>query len=115
MAAANSVNLSTLFAQCRRAESDCISFMRAGGVIVPIHAGNPVETTSRILQLVRPRCFFYHSSLCQQVRLLRPLLPEVQRWICLDRPMDEDADIEMIVSGTHEFESTPSAVYRRLL
>jgi len=83
-----------------------IGIMRAGGVIVPIHAGNPVETTSRILQLVRPRCFFYHSSLCQQVRLLRPLLPEVQRWICLDRPMDEDADIEMIVSGTHEFEST---------
>lgn len=81
-----------------------IGIMRAGGVIVPVHAGNPVDTTFRVLLLVQPRCVFYHSSLHAQVQSLRQSLPPVEQWICLDRPMGDDCSFESVVAGEGEYE-----------
>jgi fatty-acyl-CoA synthase len=83
-----------------------IGIMRAGGVIVPVHAGNPVSTTERVLRMIRPRCAFYHSSLLPQVTQLRQALPDVLRWICLDATVDGDPSFDSIAAGTGDFVST---------
>src|SRR5688572_4473416 len=76
-----------------------LGVMRAGGVIVPVHAGNPLEVTKGFLQAVQPRCAFYHSSLARQVALLRRELPTIVQWICVDRALADDVSLDALCTG----------------
>lgn len=83
-----------------------VAVMRAGGVIVPIHASNPVQLTAKLLKIVEPRCLFYHSSLRLQVAVLRPQLQSVRLWICLDDGTIGDPDFTGLTTGDHVCKST---------
>ncbi len=65
-----------------------VGILRAGGVIVPLHAGNAVSTSVQFLEQVQPRCIFYHSSLADRVRRIRDAVPSIQHQICLDAEGD---------------------------
>jgi acyl-coenzyme A synthetase/AMP-(fatty) acid ligase len=65
-----------------------LGVMRAGAVIVPVHAGNPVGTTVACLRQVSPRLAFFHSSLRAQVEVLRERLPTIEQWVCLDAQLE---------------------------
>jgi acyl-coenzyme A synthetase/AMP-(fatty) acid ligase len=60
-----------------------LGIMRAGGVVVPIHARNAAETSTELLNQVRPRCVLYHPSVIDEVDTLRGQLGSVQEWIDL--------------------------------
>jgi fatty-acyl-CoA synthase len=60
-----------------------IAIMRAGGIIVPVHAGNPVDVTRQFLLNLRPRYGFYHTAVREQVELLQNTKLET-KWFCLD-------------------------------
>ena len=71
-----------------------VGIMRAGGVIVPLHASTDVETGLDFLQQVQPRCIFYHSSLANAVRQLTTGVPSLQRAVCLDGPAADASSLE---------------------
>ena len=61
-----------------------LGIMRAGGAIVPLHAESNIETAVDVLNQVRARCIFYHSSLSDQVRQLRQQVDSLQACVQLD-------------------------------
>jgi acyl-coenzyme A synthetase/AMP-(fatty) acid ligase len=65
-----------------------IGVMRAGGIIVPVHAGTPVGTVGRLLEQVHPRLGYFHSSVSERVETLRVTSGNDFSWICLDRGQD---------------------------
>jgi fatty-acyl-CoA synthase len=81
-----------------------IGIMRGGGVIAPLHVQNSTEVNLRLLQQIRPRCFFYHSSMSAQVEQLRGQATFVPRWIGLDAAVASDDTFDALTSG--------SAIYR---
>lgn len=68
-----------------------IGVMRAGGVVVPVHASNPVDVTLKFLRQVQSQCVFYHSSLSQQIERLRTEMPSITDWISLDELLDAES------------------------
>lgn len=73
-----------------------LSVMRAGGMIVPVHADNPVDVTQRFLVSIAPRIAFFHSSLRDRVAKLRAALPVAQNWMCLGRQLHEACRVTLI-------------------
>ena len=82
-----------------------VGIMRAGGVVVPVHAGTPIETTVRCLDRVRPRYALFHSSLAASVDVLRRQVPSVQRWVCLDAPAEEADSLAAIATGDAPYDA----------
>src|SRR3972149_4546611 len=82
-----------------------VGIMRAGGVVVPVHAGTPIETTVRGLDRVRPRYALFHSSLAASVDVLRRQVPSVQRWVCLDAPAEEADSLAAIATGDAPYDA----------
>jgi len=82
-----------------------IGIMRAGGVIVPVHAGNPLDTTVRFLEHVRPRVAFFHSSLHANVRALRERASTIKQWVCLDAALPGAIEFESIATGDRRYSS----------
>jgi acyl-CoA synthetase (AMP-forming)/AMP-acid ligase II len=68
-----------------------IGTMRAGGVIVPLHVANDVDSSVDFLSQVRPRCLFYHRRLARSVAQIRSAIPSIRRVVCLDGD-DGDSD-----------------------
>jgi acyl-CoA synthetase (AMP-forming)/AMP-acid ligase II len=70
-----------------------LGIMRAGGVIVPLHARNSVEVNVDVIGRTGPRCVFYHSSATPDVQTMKRLVPSVETWVCLDgRDGDQSLD-----------------------
>jgi fatty-acyl-CoA synthase len=76
-----------------------IAIMRAGGVIVPVHAGNPIEVTRFVFKTVNPSFVFFHSSVTQQVELLRSECSSTVNWICLDAPKATVSSLAALANG----------------
>ena len=74
-----------------------LGVMRAGGAIVPLHAGNDLATNTAVLAQLQPQCLFYHSSLIRQVERLREAFPSIERYICLDAPLSAAESLEAIL------------------
>src|SRR5206468_333259 len=75
-----------------------IGVMRAGGVIVPVHAASDLETAADFLNQVRARCVMYHSSLRRQLDRLRAEVPSIVRSVCLDGASENDVSFDRILS-----------------
>src|ERR1041385_4118106 len=61
-----------------------LGIMRAGGVIVPMHAQNAHDGNVRFLQAVAPCCVLYDRSLEPEAAALSHALPHILAWIDLE-------------------------------
>src|SRR5687767_14842467 len=73
-----------------------LGIMRAGGVIVPLHARNSVAVNADVIGRTEARCVFYHSSVAADVKALRGVSPSVESWVCLDNGGDDGPSLDRL-------------------
>lgn len=74
-----------------------LGIMRAGAVMVPIHARNTLDTNVDVLARIQPTCVLYHSSVAADVQAMKQQL-SVAAWVCLDRDLDGDPSLERFIA-----------------
>jgi acyl-CoA synthetase (AMP-forming)/AMP-acid ligase II len=76
-----------------------LGVMRAGGIVVPLHARNSLEVNVDVIGRAAPRCLFYHSSAAPDVRRMKGQVSSIAEWICLDAEMDGDPSLDRFADG----------------
>ena len=83
-----------------------LGVMRAGGVIVPLHAPNTAETSLRFLADTKPRCAFFDRSRAHEMRAMQQAIPSLQECICFEGAVDGYRSMEEVVSSGADYEPT---------
>jgi len=81
-----------------------LGVMRAGGVIVPLHAPSTAESSLPFLTHTQPRCAFYDRGRADEVRQMQRAVPSLRECICLDGRVDGDRSLDDVLSAHPEYE-----------
>jgi acyl-CoA synthetase (AMP-forming)/AMP-acid ligase II len=93
-----------------RAFSCVLGLSRTGATWVPINPRNGLEENHYILDAFDCNVLFYHSNYAELVHELRPRLPKIQLYVCLDQ---EDEGAPAFDDWAASFPPTPVDVISR--
>ena len=88
-----------------------IGIMRAGAIVMAMHALTGLERNVLYLRQIKPLCVFYHSTLSQAVDAMRSQLSHNTTWICLDRQHGDDKSLSEFISDTGPYTDHWGDVY----
>jgi acyl-CoA synthetase (AMP-forming)/AMP-acid ligase II len=71
-----------------------LGLMRAGGVWVPLNYRNALDANVQYLNYSGTSWLFYHSSFQEQVREIKPLVPSLRHFVCIDADCNSDLSLE---------------------
>ncbi|UYV38690.1 AMP-binding protein [Rhodobacteraceae bacterium D3-12] len=80
--------------------NDAIAFtcvfgiLKAGMSWVPLNAKNTADNNRYLCDAFDARIVFYHSSMSEMIKEIRPALPKVENFICLDRQIAGGPSLE---------------------
>jgi len=72
---------------------------RTGMTWIPMNPKNGEEDARYALDLFECDLLVFHSRFADMVRALRPALPRIVAWICLDRPVDDMPSLDQWLAG----------------
>lgn len=72
---------------------------RAGMTWIPMNPKNGEDDARYTLDLFECDLLVFHSRFADMVRALRPALPRIAAWICLDRPIDDMPSLDQWLDG----------------
>jgi len=67
-----------------------LAMWRANGKWIPVNTRNAIDANAGYINYVRCNWMFYHSSLVDEVTQLRRLCPTLNKFVCIDKPMDNE-------------------------
>ena len=67
-----------------------LAMWRANGKWIPVNTRNAIDANAGYINYVRCKWMFYHSSLVDEVTQLRRLCPTLNKFVCIDKPMDNE-------------------------
>jgi acyl-CoA synthetase (AMP-forming)/AMP-acid ligase II len=76
-----------------------LGLWRANMTWIPVNARNSAEDNHYVLDAFDCEVMFYHSEFARLIDQLRPSLPKVRHWICIDADSDETPSLEKWVEG----------------
>ncbi len=76
-----------------------LGLWRANMTWIPVNARNSAEDNHYILDAFDCEVMFYHSEFAQLIAQLRPSLPKIRHWICIDADGDDAPALENWVAG----------------
>lgn len=80
-----------------------LAMWRANGKWIPVNTRNAIDANAGYINYVRCNWMFYHSSLVDEVTQLRKLCPTLNKFVCIDKAMDNewggDLSLEQFIGG----------------
>ncbi len=80
-----------------------LAMWRANGKWIPVNTRNAIDANAGYINYVRCNWMFYHSSLVDEVSQLRRLCPTLNKFVCIDKHMDNewggDPSLEQFIGG----------------
>lgn len=75
---------------------------RAGMAWLPLNPRNSEDDSHYLLEFMDCRVLIFHSDFAELVGRLRPRLPQLYQWVCLDRELDHIPSLEQWLQGASE-------------
>ncbi|MDH7971541.1 AMP-binding protein [Sphingomonas sp. AR_OL41] len=75
-----------------------LAIWRANGQWVPVNTRNAIDANAAYLSYVRCGWMFYHSSMAEDVAVLRERCPTLTHFVCLDRSIGDDPSLDAFIS-----------------
>lgn len=77
-----------------------LAMWRANGKWIPVNTRNASSANAAYINYVRCKWMVYHSSLADEVQVLRDQCPTLTQFICIDQPMGSDPSLEQFIAGS---------------
>ena len=75
---------------------------RAGMIWLPSNPRNSDEDSHYLLEFMDCRALFFHSEFADLIARLRPRLPLIRQWVCLDKDLDGAPSLARWLDGAAE-------------
>jgi acyl-CoA synthetase (AMP-forming)/AMP-acid ligase II len=75
-----------------------LAIWRANGQWVPVNTRNAIDANAAYHSYVRCGWMFYHSSMAEDVAVLRERCPTLTHFVCLDRSIGDDPSLDAFIS-----------------
>ncbi len=75
-----------------------LAIWRANGQWVPVNTRNAIDANAAYLSYVRCGWMFYHSSMAEDVAVLRERCPTLTHFVCLDQAIGDDPSLDAFIA-----------------